>query len=105
MEQLMIRSNVTTWPPHRYRRKVHRRILELKQWLVRRIEIRNGSSAYRFRCESGEPNWAPSLPKELALSLDHLGDRLKVFYDVGANIGVSHSGSQASLARRQGVCF
>jgi FkbM family methyltransferase len=100
MEQLMIRSNVTTWPPHRYRRKVHRRILELKQWLVRRIEIRNGSSAYRFRCESvREFNRCLKLFSKEPGTLDWITSEMRpghVFYDVGANIG-----AYSILAARQ----
>jgi hypothetical protein len=48
----MIRCDSKNWPPSKLIRKFHRRILELRQRLVRRIEITNGSSGYRFRCES-----------------------------------------------------
>ena len=48
----MIRSDAKPWPPHRYLRKLHRWLLTLRQSLVRDIEITDGSSAYRFRCET-----------------------------------------------------
>ena len=48
----MIRSDAKSWPPHRYLRKFHRWLLTLRQPLVRNIEITDGSTAYRFRCET-----------------------------------------------------
>jgi FkbM family methyltransferase len=88
----MIRSTAASWPPPRYLRKFHRRLLELRQLLVRDIEVVDGPAAYRFRCESvrefnrclklfskepGTVAWIASMVKE--------GE---IFYDIGANIGV-----------------
>jgi FkbM family methyltransferase len=88
---MMIRSNVTSWPPRRYLRKFHRRILELRQWLVRRIEIIDGPSEYRFRCESvREFNRCLKLLSKEPGTLDWITSEMKpghVFFDVGANIG------------------
>lgn len=87
----MIRLNATAWPPRRYLRKFHRRILELRQGLVRRIEILNGSHTYRFRCESvREFNRCLKLFSKEPGTLDWIMSELKpgqVFFDIGANIG------------------
>lgn len=87
----MIRSNVTSWPPRRYLRKFHRRVLELRQWLVRRIEIIDGPTAYRFRCESvREFNRCLKLLSKEPGTLNWITSEMEpgqVFYDVGANIG------------------
>jgi FkbM family methyltransferase len=88
----MIRSDAKSWPPHRYLRKFHRWLLTLRQPLVRDIEITDGSTAYRFRCEtvrefnrclklfSKEPGTFAWITTEVK--------RGQVVYDIGANIGV-----------------
>ena len=88
----MIRSDVMSWPPHRYLRKFHRWLLTLRQPMVRDIEITVGTSAYRFRCEtvrefnrclklfSKEPGTFAWITTEVK--------RGQVVYDIGANIGV-----------------
>jgi FkbM family methyltransferase len=88
----MIRSDAKSWPPHRYLRKFHRWLLTLRQPLVRDIEITDGTSAYRFRCEtvrefnrclklfSKEPGTFKWITTEVR--------RGQVVYDIGANIGV-----------------
>ena len=88
----MIRSDAKYWPPPKLIRRFHRRMLELRQLLVRKIEITNGSCGYHFRCESvrefnrclkmfsKEPGTVEWITKEM-----RPGD---VFYDIGANIGV-----------------
>ena len=88
----MIRSDAKSWPPHRYLRKFHRWLLTLRQPLVRDIEITDGTSAYRFRCEtvrefnrclklfSKEPGTVAWITTEVK--------RGQVVYDIGANIGV-----------------
>jgi FkbM family methyltransferase len=92
MKQPMIRSNAISWPPRRYLRKFHRRILELRLWLVRRIEIIDGVSAYRFRCETvREFNRCLKLLSKEPGTLDWITSEMKpghIFFDVGANIGV-----------------
>jgi FkbM family methyltransferase len=88
----MIRSDAKFWPPPKLIRRFHRRLLELRQHLIRKIEITNGSCGYHFRCESvrefnrclkmfsKEPGTVEWITKEMKP-----GD---VFYDIGANIGV-----------------
>jgi FkbM family methyltransferase len=88
----MIRSDAKSWPPNRYIRKFHRRILELRQWLTREIHIVDGQADYRFRCEtvrefnrclkcfSREPGTFEWITQNV-----QPGD---IFYDIGANIGV-----------------
>jgi FkbM family methyltransferase len=88
----MIRSDAKSWPPHRYLRKFHRWLLTLRQPLARDIEITDGSTAYRFRCEtvrefdrclklfSKEPGTVAWITTEVK--------RGQVVYDIGANIGV-----------------
>jgi len=87
-----IRSKAKSWPPHKYVRKFHRRILDLRHWLTREISIEDGETCYQFRCEtvrelsrclkifSKEPGTLDWIMKNV-----HSGD---VFYDIGANIGV-----------------
>ena len=98
----MIRSDSKKWPPSKLIRKFHRVLLELKQRLVRRIEITNGSCGYRFRCESvrefnrclkmfsKEPGTIEWITKEFRPG--------EIFYDVGANIGIF----SIQAARRMG---
>jgi FkbM family methyltransferase len=88
----MIRYEAKSWPPHRYLRKFHRWLLKLRQPLVRDIEITEGTSAFRFRCEtvrefnrclklfSKEPGTVAWIRTEVK--------RGQVVYDIGANIGV-----------------
>jgi len=87
-----IRSKTKSWPPHKYVRKFHRRILDLRHWLTREIYIEDVETSYRFRCETvrelsrcfkiftKEPGTLDWIMKNV-----HSGD---VFYDIGANIGV-----------------
>jgi FkbM family methyltransferase len=87
-----IRSKTKSWPPHKYVRKFHRRILELRHWLTREIYIEDAETSYRFRCETvrefnrclkffaKEPGTFEWIMKDVKQ-----GD---IFYDIGANIGV-----------------
>lgn len=88
----MIRSDAKSWPPHRYLRKFHRRLLEMRQLLVRDIEVVDRSHAYRFRCESvREFNRCLKLFSKEPGTLAWITQEVKpgqVFYDIGANIGV-----------------
>lgn len=88
----MIRSNARSWPPHRYLRKFHRRLLDLRQRLVRDIEVVDGSAAYRFRCETvREFNRCLKLFSKEPGTSAWIASAVKsgeVFYDIGANIGV-----------------
>jgi FkbM family methyltransferase len=88
----MIRSNAASWPPHRYVRKFHRRLLELRKLLVRNIEIRDGASFWRFRCESvREFNRCLKIFSKEPGTHAWITSGMKsgeVFYDIGANIGV-----------------
>jgi FkbM family methyltransferase len=88
----MIRSNAQSWPPHRYLRKFHRRLLELRQVLVRNIEITDGSSCYRFRCETvREFNRCLKIFSKEPGTFAWITSGVKsgeVFYDIGANIGI-----------------
>lgn len=88
----MIRSKAQSWPPPKLIRKFHRRILDFRQLLIRKIQIEDGEVNYRFSCEtvrefyrclklfSKEPGTA-----EWIINSFRPGD---VFYDIGANIGV-----------------
>jgi FkbM family methyltransferase len=88
----MIRSDARSWPPHRYLRKFHRWLLRLRQPLVRDIEITDGSSAYRFRCETvREFNRCLKLFSKEPGTFEWIATEVKrgqVVYDIGANIGV-----------------
>jgi len=88
----MIRSDDKSWPPHRYLRKFHRWLLRLRQPLVRDIEITDGSSAYRFRCETvREFNRCLKLFSKEPGTFAWIATEVKrgqVVYDIGANIGV-----------------
>ncbi len=88
----MIRSDAKSWPPHRYLRKFHRWLLRLRQPLVRDIEITDGSSAYRFRCETvREFNRCLKLFSKEPGTFAWIATEVKhgqVVYDIGANIGV-----------------
>lgn len=88
----MIRADAKYWPPPKLIRRFHRRLLELRRLLVRKIEVANGSCAYHFRCEtvrefnrclkmfSKEPGTVEWINKEVNSG--------EIFYDIGANIGV-----------------
>lgn len=90
--RLMIRSKAKDWPPPYYIRKLNRQLLGLRQQSARDVEIVDGSSLYRFRCEtvrelnrclklfSKEPGTVKWINTEVKLG--------QVFYDIGANIGV-----------------
>jgi FkbM family methyltransferase len=88
----MIRYEAKSWPPHRYLRKFHRWLLKLRQLLVRDIEITEGTSAFRFRCETvREFNRCLKLFSKEPGTLAWIRTEVKrgqVVYDIGANIGV-----------------
>ena len=48
----MIRSDAKSWPPKRFIKKFHKRILEFRQRLTRHVHISDGIYDYRFRCET-----------------------------------------------------
>ncbi len=88
----MIRSRATAWPPNRYLRKFHRRLLEWRQRLVREIEVVDGAASYRFRCETvREFNRCLKLFAKEPGTVAWIDSSVKegqIFYDIGANIGV-----------------
>jgi FkbM family methyltransferase len=88
----MIRSDSKYWPPPKVVRRLHRRLLELRQLLVRKIEITNGSCGYHFRCESvREFNRCLKMFSKEPGTVEWITQEMKpgdVFYDIGANIGI-----------------
>jgi FkbM family methyltransferase len=88
----MIRSDAKSWPPRRYLRKLHRKILELRSWLVRELEIADQASVYRFRCGTvREFNRCLKLYSKEPGTIEWIKSEMKpgqIFYDIGANIGV-----------------
>ena len=80
------------WPPAKLIRKFHRRLLELRQRLVRKIEVTNGSCGYRFSCESvREFNRCLKMFSKEPGTIDWIAKEFKpgqIFYDIGANIGI-----------------
>jgi FkbM family methyltransferase len=88
----MIRSDAKSWPPKRYIKKFHKRILEFRQWLTRHIHISDGQYDYRFRCETvREFNRCLKIFLKEPGTADWIDQNVKsgeVFYDIGANIGV-----------------
>jgi FkbM family methyltransferase len=92
VSRALIRSDVKYWPPPKLIRRFHRRLLELRQLLVRRIEITNGSRGYHFRCESvREFNRCLKMFSKEPGTVAWMTQEVKpgdVFYDIGANIGV-----------------
>jgi len=88
----MIRSDAKSWPPKRYVKKFHKRILDFRQWLTRHIQIEDGQFSYRFRCETvREFNRCLKIFLKEPGTVDWIDQYVKsgdVFYDVGANIGV-----------------
>jgi FkbM family methyltransferase len=104
----MIRSDANYWPPPKLIRKFHRRLLELRERLVRKIEISNGSSGYRFRCESvREFNRCLKIFSKEPGTIAWITTEIKpgeVFYDIGANIGV-YSIQAARLVEPHGKVY
>jgi FkbM family methyltransferase len=88
----MIRKETSAWPPPSYIRKLHRRILELRSWLVRELEITDTAGAFRFRCATvREFNRCLKLYSKEPGTIEWIRSEMKpgqVFYDIGANIGV-----------------
>ena len=94
-EGKVIKSDGKTWPwpPNRNMRKLFRLLFRLRKRLGRdlEIEITNGSSHYRFQCESllefarcmkmfiKEPGTCSWIMEEVKPG--------EIFYDIGANIG------------------
>lgn len=89
---MRIRSKSDSWPPPKYRRRLLRRILELRQHLTQDVEIDAGENVYRFRCETvRELNRCLKVFAKEPGTLDWIRTEMKpgqVFYDIGANIGV-----------------
>lgn len=88
----MIRKDASAWPPPSYIRKLHRRILELRSWLARELEITDTAGAFRFRCATvREFNRCLKLYSKEPGTIEWIRSEMKpgqVFYDIGANIGV-----------------
>jgi FkbM family methyltransferase len=88
----MIQSDAKSWPPKRYIKKLHKRILEFRQWLTRHIHISDGQYDYRFRCETvREFNRCLKIFIKEPGTVDWIDQNVKsgeIFYDIGANIGV-----------------
>ena len=88
----MIQSDAKSWPPKRYIKKFHKRILDFRQWLTRDIHIIDGQFDYRFRCETvREFNRCLKIFIKEPGTVDWINQNVKsgdIFYDVGANIGV-----------------
>jgi hypothetical protein len=107
----MIRSDAKSWPPHRYLRKFHRRLLEVRQLLVRDIEVVDRALAYRFRCETvREFNRCLKLFSKEPGTLAWIRSEVKpgqVFYDIGANSRrvKSRKGAAMRFSARPGEAF
>jgi len=88
----MIRKDAVSWPPRRYLRRLHRKILELRNWLTRELEITDKAGVYRFRCGTvREFNRCLKLYSKEPGTIEWIESEMKpgqVFYDIGANIGV-----------------
>jgi FkbM family methyltransferase len=88
----MIQSDAGHWPPPKLVRRFHRRVLELRDRLLRRVEIQNGSFRYRFHCASvRELNRCLKLLSKEPGTIEWIETEIKpgdVFYDIGANIGI-----------------
>ncbi len=90
----MVKSDGRTWPwpANLYVRQLFKLLFRLRKRLIRDVEIMNGSSRYRFQCESlpefarcmkmfiKEPGTCDWIMKEVRPG--------EIFYDIGANIGV-----------------
>ena len=88
----MIRKDVNSWPPPRFLRRLHRKILELRNRLARELEITDQAGVYRFRCETvREFNRCLKLYSKEPGTIEWIESEMKpgqVFFDIGANIGV-----------------
>jgi FkbM family methyltransferase len=88
----MIQFDAKSWPPKRYIKKFHKRILRLRQWLTRDIRIIDDQAEYRFRCETvREFNRCLKIFIKEPGTVEWINQKVKtgdIFYDVGANIGV-----------------
>ena len=88
----MIRSKTENWPPSRYIRRLQRRFIAAGRWFAREIEITNGSSVYRFRCETvREFNRCLKVFSKEPGTVSWINSDVQpgqIFYDIGANIGV-----------------
>jgi FkbM family methyltransferase len=88
----MLQYDAVSWPPKRYIRKFHKRILEFRQKLTRDIHIIDGPYDYRFRCETvREFNRCLKIFGKEPGTVDWIREIVKendIFYDIGANIGV-----------------
>ena len=88
----MLHSDAKFWPPPYYIRKLNRRWLELRQRSARDVEIVDGSSSYRFRCETvREFNRCLKFFSKEPGTVKWINAEVKpgqTFYDIGANIGV-----------------
>ena len=104
----MIQYDAAAWPPKRYLRKFHRRILEFRQRLTRDIHIIDGQYDYRFRCETvREFNRCLKIFGKEPGTVDWIRENVKaddIFYDIGANIGV-YSILAASRAGKGGRVY
>ena len=80
------------WPKNEYARKLFKLSFHLREWLVRKVEISDGDSQYRFLCRTF-PEFSRSMKffiKEPG-TCDWIKNEVKpgdVFYDIGANIGI-----------------
>ncbi|MFO7645985.1 MAG: FkbM family methyltransferase [Desulfosarcina sp.] len=89
----VIRSDGKTWPWHTkpLSKKIAKHLFRLRDQLVRKVEIIDGQSHYRFRCA----NWL-ELSRCMMLFTKEPGTcewirkvgTGSVFYDIGANIGL-----------------
>lgn len=88
----MIRSDAKSWPPKKYIKKFHKRILKFRQRLTRYIHISDGPYDYRFRCETvREFNRCLKIFIKEPGTVEWIDQNVKsgeIFYDIGANIGV-----------------
>lgn len=88
----MLQYDAKSWPPKRYFRKYHKRILEFRQRLARDIQIIDGPYEYRFRCETvREFSRCLKIFGKEPGTVDWISEHVKandIFYDIGANIGV-----------------
>jgi len=88
----MIQYDAKSWPPKRYIKKFHKRILELRQRLTRDVHIIDGQYGYRFRCGTvREFNRCLKIFTKEPGTVEWIKQHVKsddIFYDVGANIGV-----------------
>jgi FkbM family methyltransferase len=104
----MLEFDAKSWPPKKYVKKFHKRILEFRQSLTRDIHIRDGQYDYRFRCEKvREFNRCLKIFLKEPGTVEWIGQDVKsgdVFYDIGANIGV-YTIFAASRTGKQGRVY